>query len=169
MHVCVLQFPLPEGWKSTLPKAQHAWVSQALFTWDHRGKLVLKTHQAWNYPPGPRELYHQPPASTEDFFQRPFFLWVPYRKWQCLISCPVCTRKMTGCGLYKTVRRVLDRDGWYFMGTEYLECHHCGKKLASWSMSILAQLDEGYRTDFPAVLKYRYITLNNTKYILNTF
>lgn len=111
--------------------------------------------QLWYHPPGPRRLYYQPPASSDAFFQRPFFLWVPYRMWRCTISCPICTHKMTSCGLYKTVRKVLDSDGWYFMGTEYLECHRCGKKLASWSRSILAQLDVEYRRLFPAVLTYR--------------
>ncbi|XP_031731676.1 uncharacterized protein LOC116399006 isoform X2 [Anarrhichthys ocellatus] len=148
--------PLPESWRSTLPSVQHGWVSRALFTRDQSGKLILNTElQSWNYPPGPRQLYFQPPASFDAFFQRPFFLWVPYRMWQCTISCPVCAHRMTGCGLYKTVRKVLDSDGWYFMGTEYLDCRHCGKKLASWSRSILSQLDEEYRRMFPAVLTYR--------------
>ena len=75
--------------------------------------------------------------------------------WQCAISCPICTRKMTGCGLYRTVRKVLDCNGWYYMGTEYMECSRCGKKLASWSLSILAQLEVEYRVLFPAVLTYR--------------
>ncbi|XP_075961960.1 uncharacterized protein LOC142965107 isoform X2 [Anarhichas minor] len=148
--------PLPESWRSTLPSVQHGWVSRALFTRDQSGKLILNTElQSWNYPPGPRQLYFQPPASFDAFFQRPFFLWVPYRMWQCTISCPVCAHRMTGCGLYKTVRKVLDSDGWYFMGTEYVNCRHCGKKLASWSRSILSQLDEEYRRMFPAVLTYR--------------
>ncbi|XP_068566861.1 uncharacterized protein [Cebidichthys violaceus] len=148
--------PLPESWRSTLPSVQHGWVSRALFTRDQSGKPALNTElQSWNYPPGPRRLYYQPPASFDAFFQRPFFLWVPYRMWQCTISCPVCAHRMTGCGLYKTVRKVLDSDGWYFMGTEYLECRRCGKKLASWARSILSQLDEEYRRTFPAVLTYR--------------
>ncbi|XP_068581262.1 uncharacterized protein [Cebidichthys violaceus] len=148
--------PLPESWRSTLPSVQHGWVSRALFTRDQSGKPTLNTElQSWNYPPGPHRLYYQPPASFDSFFQRPFFLWVPHRMWHCTISCPVCAHRMTGCGLYKTVRKVLYSDGWYFMGTEYLECRRCGKKLASWSRSILSQLDEEYRRMFPAVLTYR--------------
>ena len=34
---------------------------------------------------------------------------------------------LTQSGFYKTVRRVLDIDRWYFMGTEYLECKFCEK------------------------------------------
>ena len=36
---------------------------------------------------------------------------------------------LTQSGLYKTVRRVLDIDRRYFMGTEYLECKFCEKNL----------------------------------------
>ncbi|XP_028302781.1 uncharacterized protein LOC114463434 [Gouania willdenowi] len=135
---------------------QHAWLSRALFTRDSAGKAALKSElQLWYHPPGPRHIYFQPPTSPEAFFQRPFFLWMPYRVWRCPIVCPVCKHKMTSCGIYKTVRRVLDRDGWYYMGTEYLECRSCGKKLASWCLSILGQLAQEYRSQFPAVLTYR--------------
>ncbi|KAK1784257.1 hypothetical protein P4O66_019991 [Electrophorus voltai] len=58
------------------------------------------------------------------------------------------------CGLYKTVRRVLDFSGWYFMATEYLECRRC-KKVAGWSQDVLDQLDSVHREKFPAVLTYR--------------
>ncbi|XP_034395653.1 uncharacterized protein LOC117735246 [Cyclopterus lumpus] len=148
--------PLPESWRRTLPRVQHGWVCHALFTIEPSGHPALNTElQTWYYPPGPKRLYYQPPASLDDFFQRPFFLWVPYRMWKCIISCPDCGHRMTACGLYKTVRKVLDTDGWYFMGTEYLECCGCGKKLASWSRRIVAQLGFEYRSIFPAVLTYR--------------
>ncbi|XP_041836778.1 uncharacterized protein LOC121636980 [Melanotaenia boesemani] len=35
---------------------------------------------------------------------------------------PLCNGSMTKGGLYRTIRRVLDIDGWYLMATEYLEC-----------------------------------------------
>ncbi|XP_028300700.1 uncharacterized protein LOC114462201 [Gouania willdenowi] len=147
---------LPDAWRETLPPGQHAWLSRALFTRDSAGKAALKSElQLWYHPPGPRHIYFQTPTSPEAFFQRPFFLWMPYRVWRCPIVCPVCKHKMTSCGIYKTVRRVLDRDGWYYMGTEYLECRSCGKKLASWCLSILGQLSQEYRSQFPAVLTYR--------------
>lgn len=37
--------------------------------------------------------------------------------------------------VYKTVRKVLDCDGWYYMCTEYLECRWCGKKLTAFFLS----------------------------------
>lgn len=154
--MCVFQVLLPGGWKASLPLAQQGWVSQALFSLDQTGRIVLKNElQTWYLPPGPRRLYYQPPASPDVFFQRPFFLWVPHKMWQCHIKCPTCIHGMTGCGLYKTVRKVLDMDGWYFMGTEYLECRRCKRKLASWGGSILSQLEDRYRTLFPAVLTYK--------------
>ncbi|XP_072563185.1 uncharacterized protein [Paramormyrops kingsleyae] len=70
-------------------------------------------------------------------------------------SCYRVAQRLTSCGLYKTVRRVLDIDGWYFMATEYLECRLCKKKVAGWSQDILGQLDPAHRAQFPAVLTYR--------------
>ena len=32
---------LPDGWLKTLPKADHLWVSQALFTTNNKGKAKL--------------------------------------------------------------------------------------------------------------------------------
>ena len=60
-----------------------------------------------------------------------------------------------GAGWYKTVRRVLDRNGWYFMATEVLECRSCHRKVAGWSQGILDQLDIAHREEFPAVLTYK--------------
>ena len=62
---------------------------------------------------------------------------------------------LTQAGLYRTVRRVLNIDGWCLMGTEYLECKFCRKKFAGWSSLVLHQLDMGHRSYFPAILTYR--------------
>ena len=32
---------LPDGWRKTLPKADHQWVSQPLFTENEKGKAKL--------------------------------------------------------------------------------------------------------------------------------
>ncbi|MEQ2163478.1 hypothetical protein GOODEAATRI_030546, partial [Goodea atripinnis] len=124
---------LLESWKSSLPPEQQEWLSRALFSKDRTGRAVLaKELQLWYHPPGPRLIYSQPPSSPDAFFQRRFFLWAPYRMWQYSLKCPSCAHKLTSCGLYKTVRRVLDLDGWYYMGTEYLECRlSCDKKVLS--------------------------------------
>ena len=83
--------------------------------------------------------------------------------WAYPLICPSCkANHLSAAGHYKTVRRVLDRDGWYFMATQNLYCNitedgkkGCGKKLAAWAQSILDQLDHSHREQFPAVLTYR--------------
>ncbi|XP_058509620.1 uncharacterized protein LOC131475475 [Solea solea] len=148
---------LPVSWRQTLPVEQQEWVGRALFKREpSSGKVVLTTPlKLWWHPPGPRPLYTQLPANAHDFFQRPFFLWMPYRMWAYRLKCPADGRKLMGAGLYKTVRRVLDMSGWYFMATEYLECPACHKKIVSWSRDILDQLDLAHRNEFPAVLTYK--------------
>ncbi|KAL2082093.1 hypothetical protein ACEWY4_021911 [Coilia grayii] len=102
-----------------------------------------------------RPVYTQPPATAHPFFQRPFFLWMPYRMWAYNFCCPTCGGKLVYAGLYETVRRVLDMSGWYFMATECLECSSCHKKVAGWSHDVLEQLDITHREEFPAVLTYQ--------------
>ncbi|XP_030202020.1 uncharacterized protein LOC115534878 [Gadus morhua] len=70
---------------------------------------------------------------------------------------PACGKhKLTAAGLYQTVHQVLDIDGWYDLATEYLECKGCSRKYPAWSEDILGQLDMGHRSQFPALLTYRY-------------
>lgn len=152
---------LPEGWKQTLPKEQHLWVSKALFTKDASGKLSLtEPLQLWWSPPGPQLLYSQPPPFPDPFFHSRLFLWMPYRMWAYRLVCtkPNCRRlgnHLRPCGLYNTVLRVLDMSGWYFIVTEILECCSCKKKMTGWSQDILDQLDLIHREKFPAVLTDR--------------
>lgn len=81
----------------------------------------------------------------------------------CILVCPrSCvhpdtghTQALTAAGLYQTVRRVLDTSGWYYMGTEYLECLRCKGKWAAWTRDILDQLDIPHQREFPAVLTYK--------------
>ncbi|XP_030216065.1 uncharacterized protein LOC115546731 [Gadus morhua] len=69
---------------------------------------------------------------------------------------PTCCQKhLTKCGMYKTIRKVLDIDGWYLMATEYLECRRCRRKVAAWSQEVVRQLGEGHRALFPAILTYK--------------
>ncbi|XP_048023397.1 uncharacterized protein si:ch73-112l6.1 isoform X2 [Megalobrama amblycephala] len=152
---------LPEGWKHTLPKELHLWVSKTLFIRDASGKLTLtEPLQLWWSPPGPQLLYAQPPPLPDPFFQSRLFLWMPSRMWAYRLVCtkPNCRRLgnyLRPCGLHNTVRRVLDMSGWYFIATEHLECSSCKKKMAGWSQDILDQLDLIHREKFPAVLTYR--------------
>ncbi|XP_044025644.1 uncharacterized protein LOC122863319 [Siniperca chuatsi] len=147
---------LPKSWRMTLPEEQQDWLGRALFTRGTGGQPVLTADlRLWWFPPGDRPLYTQPPATAHAFFHSRFFLWVPYRMWAYKLVCPTCGRKLTGAGLYKTVRRVLDMSSWYFMGTEYLECCSCHRKYAAWAQDILGQLDLAHQERFPAVLTYK--------------
>ncbi|MEQ2207756.1 hypothetical protein XENOCAPTIV_018059 [Xenoophorus captivus] len=91
------------------------------------------------------EVYNQPPAYPGPFFTSRLFLWMPHRIWRLQLTCPQpsCTGSMTKAGLYRTIRRVLDIDGWYLMATEYLECRRCKKKVGGWlscDQKVVAQL-----------------------------
>ncbi|XP_051788181.1 uncharacterized protein LOC127529213 [Erpetoichthys calabaricus] len=78
-----------------------------------------------------------------------------YRMWGYKLSYMACSHRLSGAGLYRTVRRVLDTNGWYFMATEYLECRCCRKNVAGWSQDVLDQLHHTHRDEFPAILTYR--------------
>ncbi|XP_061878173.1 uncharacterized protein LOC133630604 [Entelurus aequoreus] len=147
---------LPESWRQTLPEDQHDWVGRALFVRDPKGKAVLKSGlQLWWQPPQKLPYYTEPPASSAVFFHSRFFLWCPYKLWGCKLECPNCKHKLTGCGLYKTLRTVLDLSDWYYMATEYLECHACHKKYAAWASNIVGQLSTANQAEFPAILTYK--------------
>ena len=58
-------YPLPEGWKKSLPKEDHIWVSKALFKQSSmKDKVELdmsKVNKLWWYPPQPLLRVHQHP------------------------------------------------------------------------------------------------------------
>ncbi|CAM4570443.1 unnamed protein product [Leuciscus chuanchicus] len=87
------------------------------------------------------------------FFACRLFLWTPLRLWGVRPTC--CNRALTKCGLYRTIRRVLDIDGWYLMATEFLECCRCKRKVAAWSQEVVGQLGEVHRALFPAIPTYK--------------
>ncbi|XP_015252760.1 PREDICTED: uncharacterized protein LOC107099224 [Cyprinodon variegatus] len=149
---------LPQSWRAALTAEQQEWISRMLFIRDHLGRPRLTTDlNLWWFPPQPQPVYHQPPASPEPFFACRLFLWMPHRIWRLQLTCPQpsCTGSMTKAGLYRTIRRVLDIDGWCLMATEYLECRQCKKKVAGWSQGIIRQLPPTYSCQFPAVLTYK--------------
>ncbi|XP_055075101.2 uncharacterized protein [Misgurnus anguillicaudatus] len=152
---------LPVHWKDHLPPFQHEWIRNTLFKANPQtGKSELVPQlKLWWYPPQVPLIHTQPPASPDLFFCRTLFLWMPLKMWRFPLVCvrPDCDKhKLTAAGLYRTVRKVLDIDGWYDLATEYLECKRCKKKYPAWSENILEQLDMGHRSQFPALLTYRY-------------
>ncbi|XP_037643953.1 uncharacterized protein LOC119498907 [Sebastes umbrosus] len=149
---------LPESWRAALTVEQQQWIGRVLFSRDSRGRSRLITElNLWHHPPQTRPVYNQPPASPDPFFACRLFLWMPHRIWHLQLTCPqpLCTGTMTKAGLYRTIRRVLDINGWYLMATEYLECRRCKKKVVGWSQGIIRQLSPTYSCQFPAILTYR--------------
>ena len=148
------QTRLPEGWRTALTGEEQEWIGRALFQQTSGGSLKLTTDlKLWWDPPQPRLNYTQPPASAATFFACRLFLWAPLHMWGPRPTC--CQKHLTKCGMYKTIRKVLDIDGWYLMATEYLECRRCRRKVAAWSQEVVRQLGEGHRALFPAILTYK--------------
>ena len=55
-RLALSEYPLPEGWRSSLPQSDHQWVAQELFKFNSQGKVELKKdkiRQLWWYPPQP--------------------------------------------------------------------------------------------------------------------
>lgn len=153
--------PLTDGWRTTLPKTDHQWVSRALFHRSTKGKSKVdysKVNRLWYYPPQTPLICSQPPKMAQ-YFTRRLLLWMPRKLWAVKLLCPTATcagQELTSAGMHTVVRHVLDIDGWYNMASEYLECKTCKKKYIGWSSEILKQLDVSHRVQFPAVLTYRY-------------
>ena len=140
-------YPLPEGWKKSLPKEDHIWVSKALFkksTIKDRAELDMsKVNKFWWYPPQPSLRVHQHP-SVNTYFTRRLLLWMPRKLWQVRLHCPHddCVKHpLTSAGLYPHVRQVLDLDGFYSLVTKYLKCGNCKRKVISWRQGFLDWLD----------------------------
>ncbi len=156
-------YPLPEGWKKTLPTTDHQWVSKALFHYNAFGKLELDPGRAthlWYHPPEPALAPSRVPR-VDRYFAHRLLLWMPRKLWRVKLCCPnsACQQhELTSAGIYHRVRQVLDVNSFYNLAGEYLECSSCKKKYISWSGVILNQLDIGHRYQFPALLTYRLDT-----------
>jgi hypothetical protein len=80
---------------------------------------------------------------------------MPYRLWQVRLVCEnsACEgHQLTGAGIYKRARKVLDLDRYYYVVTENVECAKCHKRYIAWSEVVLRQLDPGHRSEFPIIL-----------------
>ncbi|XP_073689484.1 uncharacterized protein [Garra rufa] len=124
-----------------------------------KGKPELRDDlQLWYYPPQPALTYNQGPA-PDRFFCHALLLWMPYKLWRVKILCPnpACGRhQLTGGGLHKRARQVLDIDRMYSMVTETLICTKCRASHVSWSQTVLQQLDLGHRSEFRVILTRKY-------------
>ena len=92
------------------------------------------------------------------FCHHRLFLWLPYSLHDFPLVCsqPGCNpNRLRSAGLFKTVRLVVDWVHDYYIGTEYLECGRCNKKVPGWSLDILSQLDKHQVEQFLAVVLYQ--------------
>nr|XP_021326567.1 uncharacterized protein LOC101885087 [Danio rerio] len=124
-----------------------------------KGKPELRDNlQLWYYPPQPALTYNQAPA-PDRFFCHSLLLWMPYKLWRVKVLCPnpACGQhQLTGGGLHKRARQVLDIDRMYNMVTETLICTKCKASHVSWSQTVLQQLDLGHRSEFRVILTQKY-------------
>lgn len=126
-----------------------------LFKMGAKGKLELQDNlKLWYHPPQPSHLYHQAPA-PDRFFAHSLLVWMPYKLWKVKVVCPnpgCGGHQLTGAGLHKRARRVLDVDRIYNMVTETLNCGKCKASHVSWSQAVLQQLDLAHRSEFRVIL-----------------
>ena len=150
---------VPAAWVSSLPEADQNWVGRAMFKVGKDGKPHLDMEKAtkmvW-HPPQPSVSSNNPPV-WNNYFATKLLLWMPRKLWGVKYQCPRCSAVMISAGIYRTVRRVLDVDGYYTVVTEYLECKTClNYKLSAWNDELLSQLSVGQRAQFPVILTYKY-------------
>ena len=79
-------------------------------------------------------------------------VWMPYHLWKVRLSCPKCKRQLTGAGIHKRARKVLDVDRYYLMVTETLRCNGCITNYLSTSQTVLDQLSLALRGEFRIIL-----------------
>ncbi|XP_072293385.1 uncharacterized protein [Eucyclogobius newberryi] len=150
---------VPRLWSEGLPPEDHKWLNKTLFREGPRGKPELHDHlELWYFPPLPSNVFHQPPT-PDHFFAHPLLVWMPFKLWKVKLVCPnsACGgHQLTGAGLHKRARRVLDVDRIYNVVTETLTCTKCRASHVSWSQTVLSQLDHGHRSQFRVILTRKF-------------
>jgi hypothetical protein len=137
------------------------WISKLVFGEKKGKESIVNSKQWWHYPPVPLPTPADKCPKLEAYFGRALFFWRPKRVLEVLIYCPSCKERgvkqeMASHGIYRTVRRVIDVDRFYYLASEYVMCEKCKRSFASWSSEVLQQLPEGLRLQFPALLTYQY-------------
>jgi len=141
---------LPAEMRKTIPSQDQRWIESTLF---QSGRLRPDL-KLWYEPPVPSLIYHQAPF-PDRFFTHRLLVWMPYHQWKVRLLCPVCGKQLTGCGIHKRARKVLDIDRYYLMVTETLRCTVCRTNYLSTSQTVLDQLDLPHRRLFRLILTYK--------------
>lgn len=138
---------MPGEWKNTIPTQDQRWIANTLF---HSGKLRADL-KLWYEPPVPALIYHQTPT-PERFFTHRLMVWMPYHLWKVRVFCPSCGKQLTGYGVHKRARKVIDIDRYYLMVTETLRCTACSLNYLSTSQAVRGQLDLPHAEMFRLIL-----------------
>ncbi|XP_043092072.1 uncharacterized protein LOC122342357 [Puntigrus tetrazona] len=121
---------LPVELGKTIPVQDQRWIANTLF---HSGKLRPDL-KLWYEPPIPALIYHQTPT-PDRFFTHRLMVWMPYHLWKVTVHCPACNKNLTGYGVHKRARKVLDIDRYYLLVTETLRCTVCSQNYLSTSQT----------------------------------
>lgn len=138
---------LPAEMYKNIPIQDQRWISNAIF---HSGKL-RQDLKLWYEPPAPALIYHQTPT-PDRFFTHRLMVWMPYHLWKVRVTCPECEKQLTGYGVHKRARKVLDIDRYYLMVTETLRCTVCSLNYLSTSQTVRKQLDLPHQKVFRLIL-----------------
>ncbi|KAK7907602.1 hypothetical protein WMY93_016214 [Mugilogobius chulae] len=133
-------FWLPFDMAKTIPPQDQKWIANTLF---QNGKLRPDL-KLWYDPPGPALIYHQPPT-PDRFFTHRLLVWMPYHLW-----------RLTGYGVHKKARKLLDIDRYYLMITETLRCTACNLNFISSSQTVRNQLDLPHQKLFRLIITRMY-------------
>lgn len=143
---------MPGEWKNTIPTQDQRWIANTLF---HSGKLRADL-KLWYEPPVPALIYHQTPT-PERFFTHRLMVWMPYHLWKVRVFCPSCGKQLTGYGVHKRARKVIDIDRYYLMVSgalsgQTLRCTACSLNYLSTSQAVRGQLDLPHAEMFRLIL-----------------
>ena len=135
--------------RKTIPQQDQRWIASTLW----RNQRLRPDVQLWYEPPVPALIYNQVP-SPDRFFMHRLLVWMPYHLWKVRLSCPKCGKQLTGAGIHKRARKVLDVDRYYLMVTETLRCNSssCISNYLSTSQTVLDQLSLALRGEFRLIL-----------------
>ncbi|XP_063734263.1 uncharacterized protein LOC134862462 isoform X2 [Eleginops maclovinus] len=142
---------LPAEMYKNIPVQDQRWISNAIF---HSGKL-RQDLKLWYEPPAPALIYHQTPT-PDRFLNHRLMVWMPYHLWKVRVTCPECGKQLTGYGVHKRARKVLDIDRYYLMVTETLGCTVCSVNYLSTSETVRNQLDLPHQKMFRMILTRQY-------------
>ncbi|KAJ4949420.1 hypothetical protein JOQ06_020935 [Pogonophryne albipinna] len=112
-----------------------------------RSKAIPVQDQSPDIPPDPM---------PDRFFTHRLMVWMPYHLWKVRVFCPVCRKQLTGGGVHRRSRKVLDIDRYYLMVTETLRCSVCVVNFLSTSQTVRDQLDLPHQKMFWLILTQKY-------------